>query len=231
MELEDMKATWAAYDRKLDLAVRLNKSALQAIALGPARTMLRGAVASVAFEAFGAFVAVVLIGAYLSTSFGRPHVLAAALVLDVYAIAILAATIGNLLIVTAIDFTAPVTAIQERLERFRLGRLRTIRAIFITAPLAWIPLSVVALAAFAGIDAERTFGLTYFAANATFGCAIIALAFLIAKRYPDVLANTRAGRYILQTLSGEAVRGASAALVAVVAFGSDRASGETDVIG
>jgi len=87
------------------------------------------------------------------------------------------------------------------------------------------------LGAFFGIDGERAVGPMYLAANAAFGCAVIALAFAIAKRYPNALTNTRAGRYVLHTLSGEAVRSASASLAAVAAFGSDHASGEKDVLG
>jgi hypothetical protein len=216
MELADLRAAWAATDAN-EAALHLNRAAVHAIVMRPARSALQRIAAALAFELACTFAAAVLLGSSLAMRVRLPEIFFATVALDAYAIAIVAALVRNLVDLRRIDVSAPIIAIQERFERFRLTRSRTIRAILLTAPLAWVPFAVVVLAAF-GIDAGTTFGTAYVVSNVVFGCAVLLVGVAVATRPPVRLSESRLGRSLSRTLSGTSVREAETALRDVADF-------------
>src|SRR6185437_14744418 len=169
-DLDELKALWAAADRKLDASLRLNRRVLEEQRLGRARSALGAFVRLLVVELIGNAIALVALGAFAAANPAMRFALPA-IALAAGAIALVGADVRQLLL-ARIAQDEPIAVAQRRIEALRRLRARRIRWTLFLAPLAWPPLAIVGLRALAGADAWVTPGVAWLAANLAFGLAV-----------------------------------------------------------
>ena len=223
MERDELSGLWQKYDARLDELTRTNALLLRRSSLAAAQTGLGRLSGKLRLEFAIDVLAVLVLGSFAAAHVREWAILLAAMALDAYAIAILAATVAQLVALGRIDYDEPVIAIAQAVERLRLLRARKTLWILALAPLMWVPLLLVGLRGFFGIDPVAVLGLRYIAANAAFGAAVLAGAVWTARRYAGS-AGPAWLRYFSETLSGAEVRAASQQLAALTRYEADESA-------
>ncbi|HET6276478.1 MAG TPA: hypothetical protein VFE16_11165 [Candidatus Cybelea sp.] len=217
MEIEEVKRLWAESNRKLEASLRLNTALLTRGNLRKTGARLRWLSLEIAVELIADAIAIVAIGIFIGAHLHEPRFLAPAALLDLYAIAIVIAQARQLAEIDGVDYGGPVVAIQTKLERLRLRRIRTTLGILLFAPLMWVPMLIVVLRGVFGIDVYAA-GSAWLAANALFGVAVIPAAFLLARRYGGRLAQSTWMRGFADAIAGRSLAAAIDSLAEIRRF-------------
>jgi class 3 adenylate cyclase len=199
MELDDYKAGWAQQTALLESSLRLNDLLVRQSNAGRAQTSLQRLGRGLTIELVLLFATVVALGSFAADHLAQPAVAICAALLGVYGLAIAQGEIRQLVALRDVDFDEPVIAVQRKLERLRLVRLRTTQWALLFGPLLWLPICAVLVGAFTGADLFAILAWPYIATNALLGLAAIPLSMWIANRYRG---NERATRFF-RGLSGE----------------------------
>ncbi len=223
MELEDLKRLWEEQDRKLEAGIRLNTRLLQASVLGRAETSLRGLSRLLWFELLTSLLAAFWIGSFLANHVAEPRFLIPAAVLHLSVIALIVASVRQLVALKALDYNGPVIAIQKRLESLRIERIRAVLVTLLFAPLLWTPLLIVSMKGLFGVDAYAAFGTAFLIANLLFGLLLIPLAVWISKRYETRMKASPLVRSLMRTLAGRSLDSAAAYLGSISDFEKEEA--------
>ena len=202
VEMDDLRKTWAEYDRKLDTNIRLSRQLLVATHLNRVRSPMRRLAFFLGLESVIQFAVVVALGSFVYEHIAMVRFALPAAALDVFAIAILIAMIRQIAGALQIDYAKPIAIIQKQLEDLRVLRIRYIQGIFLVATLAWTPLLIVALKGFWGLDAYRLFGAAYLVANLLVGLAIIPLAIWLSKKFSDRMGRSPVIQRLMKDLAG-----------------------------
>ncbi len=218
MDLEDLREIWQRQDRKLTELLRADARRSADASLGQARTATRGVAWTVLIDLVLSAVPVLWLGSFIADHVGEPLFAIPAAVLDVFAIALLAAYARQLAALRTVDWTGPVAAIQRRLAGFRVRRVRVARGILLLAPLLWALMLVVGLKGFLGVDAYRALGVRYVAANFLFGLAFLAVALWVSRRWADRLRASPFLRDRMRDLAGRNLAEAEKFAAAAEAF-------------
>ncbi len=217
MELDEIKALWGESNRRLEASMRLNAALLQRVNLHAADTHLTRLARGITFELVVNAAAIGLLGSFMAGVWHEPRFLLPAMALDVYAIALVIAGARQLAALRAVDLDEPVVAVQQRLERLRVGRIRTTLATLLFAPLMWVPLTIVAARGFFGVDLYADGG-GWLAASALFGLAVIPIAVVAARRFGPRLARSAPMRAAADAIAGHSLTRALNSLDALRRF-------------
>lgn len=197
IDLELMRAQWAPQDGGLYLA---------AIDLHGAKSSLRRMAIFTSLQLAAWGVCVLFLGNYVHTHIGWNRLAAAGIVLDVYAIAMLAALIGQIALARSIDYNQPPVAIQQRLAAIRILRIRTTQWAVLAGTAAWTPFVVLVLGQFA----YRAELQVWLIANLVFSFAIIPFVVAIAKKYGEQFAQSPFFQKLADDLAGRNLNDATA---------------------
>ena len=215
MDLEDLRQIWQEQERNLSEILRADARRAAESALQRAETSSRGIAWTVLLDLVLAAIPVIWLGSFVADHLGQPAFGIPAAVLDILAIAMLAAYARQYATLKTLDWTGPVAAIQQRLADIRVRRVRVARWILFLAPLLWALMLVVGLKGFFGVDAYAGFGLRFIGANVLFGLVFLGGALWVSRRYADRLRAHPFLRERLRDLAGrnlaEAERLAAAA--------------------
>jgi hypothetical protein len=202
MELDELKEKWAEHDRKLDQGIRLNRQLMRETYTKRAKFALWRLAAVLALGSITLLVAIVSLGAFTAKNWAMPKFTIPAILLDLAAVAALAALNAQIGMALKIDYTQPIAAIQKRLETLRRFRIRYIQAILVSAALLWMPMFIVAMKGFFGADVYRLFATAWIVTNVVFGFAVLALGIWLSKKYrPSAGYNLNAATGFLATLA------------------------------
>ena len=218
VEMDDLRKTWAEYDRKLDTNIRLSRQLLVATNLNRVRSPLRRLAFFLGVESVIQFAVVVALGSFIYENMATPRFALAGAALDVFAIAILIAMIRQIAGALQIDYDKPIAVIQKQLGKLRVLRIRYIQGIFLVATLVWTPLLIVALKGFWGLDAYRLFGTAYLVANVLVGVAIIPLAIWLSKKFGDRMGSSLMIQRFMRDLAGYNLNAATGSLATLAKF-------------
>jgi hypothetical protein len=218
VEMDDLRKTWAEYDRKLDTNIRLSRQLLVATNLNRVRSPLRRLAFFLGVESVIQFAVVVALGSFIYENMATPRFALAGAALDVFAIAILIAMIRQIAGALQIDYDKPIAVIQKQLGKLRVLRIRYIQGIFLVATLVWTPLLIVALKGFWGLDAYRLFGTAYLVANVLVGVAIIPLAIWLSKKFGDRMGRSPMIQRFMRDLAGYNLNAATGSLATLAKF-------------
>lgn len=207
MELDEIKGLWAESNRNVEASMRLDTLLLQRSNLGKTETSLKRLARGITFELIANALGVALIGAFISANLHEPRFLVPAAILDIYAIALIVAGARQLVGLHDLDYDEPVVAIQTRLERLRLQRIRTTIGTLLFAPLMWVPLLIVCLRGLFGVDVYVA-GWTWLAANVIFGVAVIPVAVFLARLFGPRLAASTPMRALADAIAGHSLKSA-----------------------
>jgi hypothetical protein len=218
MEMEELKGLWARSEDRLEASMRLNTLLLQQTNLQRAAASLRRLSLGVFVELAVNLVAVVLLGSFAADHVREPGFLVPAIALGIYAIALLAAGVRQIVDIWSVDYDEPVVALQKKLEELRVRRIRTTLWTLLFAPLMWVPLLIVALRGFFGVDLYAVADAGWLVANGLLGVAAIPLATFAARRYGQPLARFGFIRTLADDIAGRSLARALDALDAIRRF-------------
>jgi len=195
MELDLLKDKWAELDRKLDVSLRLNRRLLMAVNRRRVRSPLRRFAFFLGLGALIWTIGGVILGRFICDHWAEPRFALPAVLLDVWVITMVAASILQMAMALRIDYDQPITAIQKQVESLRVLRIRVTQWAVLTGLVVWwTPFVVVALKGISDIDAYRVLGV-YLMTNLVFGLAAIPLALWVARKFRD-----RMGPGVMQRL-------------------------------
>ena len=116
MELDELREKWVEHDRKLDQSLRLNRQLLREMYTRRAKFALWRLAAMLAAGSIFMLIVIVSLGRFIALHWSTPRVSLPAIVLDLSAIAALAALIAQIGLALTIDYNLPVAEIQKRLS-------------------------------------------------------------------------------------------------------------------
>jgi hypothetical protein len=221
MELDELKERWAEHDRKLDESLRLNRQLLRDSYTRRAKFALWRLAAMLAAGSIFMLVVIVSLGRFIAQNWSMPRIAGPAIVLDVLAIATLAALNAQIGLALSINYNQPIAVIQKRLETLRKFRIRYIQAIFLLATLTWVPIFIVL---------TRLFDTAWVVANVAFGFLVLAVGFWLSRHYGDRLSNSAFGQRFLRDLAGYNLNAASGFLAKLAEFEKDHSPQERSSI-
>jgi hypothetical protein len=221
MELDELKIKWAEHDRKLDESIRLNRQLLRDTYTRRAKFALWRLAGMLAIGAIMVLVVIVSLGGFIAKNWSTPRFTFPAILLDLAAIAALAALIAQIGLALTIEYNQPVAVIQKRLEMLRKFRIRYSQAICLTMTLTWVPIFIVVMKTFLGLDVYRLFGTTWIVANVAFGFLVLGIGVWAARHYGDRMSNSAFGQRFLRDLAGYNLNAASGFLATFAEFEND----------
>jgi len=205
-DLDEMKEVWTAHDEKLDQSIRLNRELLNSATLSKAQSATQRMSWALGLEAVIWFVVIVSLGSFISHHVGALRLSLSAAALDVYAIAMLAATIRQIVALRKIDYSRPVTAIQKQLEMLRVLRIGTTQRALLGGTVVWAPFLIVAARAFLGVDIVNSLWLWV---NVAFGLCLIPLAVWLSKVFGERMGRFPFIQRVMNDLAGRNLNAAS----------------------
>ena len=212
-DLEDMKVLWAEHDRKIEKALRLNRRLLEESALGRAKTSLGSVRKYLVLDLVGNAAWLVAMIAF-AWAFPQVRFLVPAALLVAGSIALVRGDVLQL-IASKIDQGEPIAVAQRRLESLRRLRVTHVRWVLLLGPLAWAPLSIVALKALFGVDAWVVPGVAWIVANVALGVAVLVTGWVVSVRYGERLQRSSWAARAANAISGRSVADAMRALAAI----------------
>jgi len=216
MELDELRERWAEHDRKLDLSIRLNQQLMRETYTRRAKWALRRLAAMQALGSIFMLVVIVFLGAFTAKNWAMPRFTIPAILLDIAAIATLAALNAQIGMALSIDYTQPIAAIQKRLETLRKFRIRYTQAICVASFLLWAPTFIVFMKTFLGADVYRLAGTSWIVINVAIGLAVLALGIWLTKIF-----GSRMNQQFLRDLAGYNLNAASRFLATLAEFEED----------
>jgi hypothetical protein len=222
MELEALLEKWAEHDRKLDAGIRLNRQLLTAAKMNRVRSPLRRFAVAVGLGAVIGLMGAVILGQFLYRHWAEPRFSLPAVVMHVWVIASVAASIRQMVMALRIDYDKPITAIQKQLESLRVLRIRVTQWALLTGQVVWwVPFLIVSLKAFWDVDAYKVFGLVYLLTNVAAGLAIIPLAIWASRAFAGRMSGSPVVQRLMRELAGYNLNAAAARLAALSEFESE----------
>ncbi len=218
MELDDLKDRWNEYDRKLDTSLRLNSRVLREFGLNRVDSSLRRLTRVIVFELLMGILATVLLGGFIADHLGEMRFLLPAVALDLFVIYFIGWSIRQWIALSSLDYGESVVEIQRKLELLRIDRIRMTKWVFLLSPLLWIPLLIVGVEGFLGLDAYAILDTAWLVSNFVFGLAVIALAVWVSRRYADRLQGSTLARRIADALADRSLNEAAGFLGTLSSF-------------
>lgn len=218
MDFDTLQQRWATLDQTLDARLQQHGQLLRQLYLQQARAALAHRSWGIGLDIIIDVVALLLLGSFIAAHLAEPRFLVPALVLHLFTIAQVGASIRQVLALRSLDYGAPLVELQRRLVELRVQRLRFITWTLACIPLLWPPLLIVGAKGLIGLDVYAVMGAPWLLLNLLFGLACVPLVIGLAR-----WAGPRAVRLpwlqrLLDDLAGQSLRRARAALDAIGAF-------------
>ncbi|GFD72082.1 hypothetical protein KUL113_15020 [Tenacibaculum sp. KUL113] len=134
MNLEQMQSMWQAHSEKLDESMSLNKKLLQKIQAEGNKSELNKLILTRAIEGIVFFCIVLSLGTYMASSWSLTAPVVSAFVLNVFAVVGLAGSIGQIALLSKIDFSKPMKEILNDLIAVRTHSLNVFKLLILSAP-------------------------------------------------------------------------------------------------
>jgi hypothetical protein len=214
-DLDEMKAHWEEYDRKLDHTLRLNREVLRSSTLNRTQSELQKFARGMVIQAAIWFVIVAALGNFLSAHVAEPRIFFCALASAVYCAGMLAACIRMIAAAKQLDYAGPLAAIQTRIEKMRVFRIRATQAGVLAGIILWAPFFVVAVKATLGLDPVSG---TWLLANVGLGILFVPIAIRICRAYGSRLSRIPFIQQVVKDVAGTHLTAAQASLAKLTEF-------------
>jgi hypothetical protein len=219
MELDALKEKWAEHDRKLDVSIRLNRQLLMAANMNRVRSPLRRLAFFTGLGGLIGLIGLVILGQFIYQHWAEPRFVLPAVVLHVWVIASLAASVRQIVMALQIDYDKPIALIQKQLESLQVVRIRITQWALLTGQVVWwIPFLIVALKGFWDVDAYKVFGTGFLLANIAVGLAIIPLAIWVSRKFGARMGRSPVMQRLMRELAGYNLNAATGFLATVSEF-------------
>ena len=227
MDLEDLKIRLAEQDAKLDQVLRLNTMAVREIQLSKTRSSLRWLIPGIVLELLMTIVAVVWLGDFIVGHLRDPGFLLPALLIDLCFLAFMGFCIRQLVAIAGLDYSLPVVTVQKELGKLRILRIRTTKWVMMLSFVLWLPVLVVLLEGFLGVDLWRILGavgardgsfVAWVVANVLFGLAVALVLIWVSNRYANRAHRSPRIRRLMDDFAGRSLTRAQSSLDSIVRF-------------
>ncbi len=201
MELEQLKAIWDEIEGTSDAG------RVDAAALSRSKGRIGRLGVFVHLDLVQDAVAVAALGWFALVHLAEPRFLLPALFLLAGFALHLVSGLRQRAAFGRIDWGGPVAGIQERLAGLRVERVRAARSFLLLAPLAFVPLLVVAAKGLLGVDVwSSPAARAWLVANLVFGGAFLASGLLLTRALASRPWASRLGRLLAGQTLAEAER-------------------------
>lgn len=198
LDLEQLQQRWQAQDAKLDrLAIRLDRDTVASTVSG----LFLPVWWDIAMDALLVLMFGLFIGNRLEVWDAELRFLVPAALLFALSIAAFASSVRQLITLHAIAPTHPVSEAQQAVESLRAHRILVTKAVFLLAPVVWIPLLIVAVRALGG-DLYAYMSAGFLIANAVLCALFIPAVLLAAHVYGERVLKYRWIRELHDELGG-----------------------------
>jgi hypothetical protein len=152
MELDDLKAEWQALSAQMERQTVLNLLIFKQSQMEKARHGLRPLAWGQGFQMMAGALLVLTSALFWSNHMHVPHLLVAGLVMHVYGLALILSGARMQVLISRVDYAAPVVEIQRNLAKLR--RFYVVGGLWLGLPwwLLWMPLVMMAFMGFFGAD-------------------------------------------------------------------------------
>ena len=181
MQLDDLKAAWAAQGALLERSLAIDERLLRELFLRKVRFALAPFVLVRALEVALGVAALVVVMPALAAHLGEPRYWVAGGALAVYAAGLTWMCAYLLVNALQLDYSGPVTELQRDVERLRRVEYRSFEWALLGGVLVWLPALLIPFEALTGVDALARVDLAYLAGNLVIGLAVLALGHLLSR--------------------------------------------------
>src|SRR5664279_3737430 len=153
MELEDLRIEWAARDRALEAAIRLNTAMLRESWLQTQRTRIQRLGPLGPFSILVWILTGLLLALFLVHHIGEPKFLLPALALQTWVVVFGVAGVRQWQALRRLDLGGPLIRLQTELETLRIRRLRAFKWSLLTGQVVWwVPFLIVTVKGVLGVN-------------------------------------------------------------------------------
>jgi hypothetical protein len=184
MELDEMKAAWAALDRRLAREEALTLITFREGRLDRVRAMLRPLVVARVVQILGGALMALLVAPFWFEHLAKPHFAVIGASLHLYALLMIAGGARDLFMIHRIDYAAPVVDIQLRLTELRAWLLKSAPVFGAIGCFIWVPFTLWAFEVLFGADlwAHAPAVVWMFVAWSVMALAVLLVALRVARR-------------------------------------------------
>lgn len=201
MNLDELQTRWNEYDRKLDALVQLNRKLFDAGTFAQARSALRRQRLWAILGIITNALVIPFVGLFMALNHGSPKYLLPAAAIDLYFIANLVVHARQVRLLSGLDYTGPVAAIQRRIDQLVRLRIRFAQWLAMTVVLIWVPISIMVAKAFLAWDLYVV-APRWLLANAAAGLCCIPIVLWFARRVARGK-MARPSQWLLREIAGE----------------------------
>lgn len=216
MELDDLKKTWQAFDRKLEQQRTLSLQVIRDGKLAAARRGLRPLWLGQLLQIVAGLCLMLVFAPIWIARVGALHLMVPALLLHAYGLLLVLFAVRTLHLIGCIDYAVPVLRIQRQLAELRRWRTRVEWPLFgIVGCFIWIPLLLVIFSAM-GADLW-TVNPKYVYWNIASGFACLGFLYGFV-RWAQQRENEGSGSALEKYASGRSIRRAQEELDSLARF-------------
>jgi hypothetical protein len=225
MQLDDLKAAWAAHTAILERSLAIDERILRELLLRKVRGVLWPYVLGRALEVALALVLLLVVTTVLAAHAAEPRYLVVAGALAMFTVGVAAQSAYLAVNVLLLDYGGPVTAIQRSVERLELVEYRATKWALLGGVMLWLPAALVLFEAVTGQAPLARVELGFLALNLGFGLVVLVLGQVLSRRYVERSDLSPAARRIVEALSGRALRSAAGHLAELTRFEREEPAG------
>jgi len=215
LDLDEMKQKWAEHDQKLDESIRLNRQVLTTVKLNGTRTALERMTVFLAMEAAAWFAIVMALGGFIYAHAETLRFALAGGAVDFFAVGMLAAAIGQMVMARRVVYSNPIAAIQKQLEGLRVLRIRITQWALLVGAVVWAPFAIVMCKAVFGID---DYSQPWLWANVLFGLSLIPLVVWVSKSFGERMGHSPFLQRLMRDIAGHNLTAATEFLASLSQF-------------
>ena len=224
MELDDLKARWEDFDRKLDASLRLNTQIVRVSLIERTERALKRSSFAVLAECLANLLVVWWLGSFMADHVREPRFLIPAAILEAGAMALLALFGQQVVRMRSLDHGRPVLEVQRDLQSLQIRQINLTRWIVFLSPLLWTPLVIVSLKAALGVDAYDAVP-GWLVANLLFGLAAIPALAYVSSAFSERWKGTPLLKSIMRDTAGRSLVEAKGFMDELARFEANHATG------
>ena len=218
IDLDELKQNWAELDKKLDENLRLNRRLLIAPNLNGARSAIQRTTLFLSLQLAIWFAIVVALGSFTYEHAGTLVLALSGAAADFYCVSMIIFTIRQLAAAQQIDYSQPITIIQQKLEVLRVLRIGATKWGVLAGITVWAPFAIVVLKAFFGVELSS---VAWLSVNVLFGLALIPLAIWLSKTFGDRMTSSPFIQRLMRDIAGHNLTAAQAFLASLSQFAQE----------
>lgn len=152
LELDDLRRSWQALERKLEAQQALNLELATESRVDKAKARLRPVLAGQVLQAAVGIACTVFFARFWLAHLDAPAALVSGLLMHAWSVALVVSAVTELLLVVRINYARPVLTIQKYLGVLQYWRTRMAPLLGLAFWVLWLPLVEVLLKHFTGTD-------------------------------------------------------------------------------